>query len=108
MLSTLRSLVNAILGKVPGKPGRLDTSTRMVMDPDFAAKPKAEPKGNSQRDEREAPKVDPIEELRRIIDSPAGSHSLQQQSLPVLSLRARCGRSAWIRTSRSGPRTGSR
>ncbi len=77
MLSTLRSLVNAILGKVPGKPDRLDTATRMAMDADFTAKPKAEPKGKSQRDEREAPKVDPIEELRRIVDSPADSHSLR-------------------------------
>ena len=83
MLSTLRSLVNAYLGKVPGKPGRLDTATRMAMDAepasfaDFTTKPKAEPKGKSQRGHREAPKVDPIEELRRIIDSPADSHGLR-------------------------------
>ena len=83
MLSTLRSLVNAILGKVPGKPNRLDTATRVAMDAqlasdaDFTAKHKAEPKGNSVRDEREAPKVDPIEELRRIVDSPSDSHSLR-------------------------------
>lgn len=62
MLSTLRSLANAILGKVPGKPDRLDTATRMAMDADF-----------SDRGER-APtlrepfrKVDQIEELRRIL-----------------------------------------
>ena len=77
MLSTLRSLVNAILGKVPGKPDRLDTATRVAMDADFTAKHKAEPKGRSVRDEREAPKVDPIEELRRIVDSPSDSHSLR-------------------------------
>ena len=51
MLSTLRSIVNAILGKVPGKPNRLDTATRVAMDAqlasdaDFTAKHKAEPKG---------------------------------------------------------------
>jgi hypothetical protein len=76
-LGRLRSLAYAILGKVPAKPDRLDTATRMAMDADFTAKPKAEPKGNSQRDEREAPKVDPIEELRRIVDSPADSHRLR-------------------------------
>jgi len=32
----LRSLVNAILGKAPGKTGRLDTATRMMIDADFS------------------------------------------------------------------------
>jgi hypothetical protein len=32
----LRSLVNAILGKVPGKTSRLDTATRMMIDADFS------------------------------------------------------------------------
>jgi hypothetical protein len=32
----LRSVVNAILGLVPGKTGRLDTATRMAMDADFS------------------------------------------------------------------------
>jgi len=32
----LRSLVNAILGKVPGKISRLDTATRMAMDADLS------------------------------------------------------------------------
>jgi hypothetical protein len=58
-LSTLRSIINAIPGR-SGKPDRLDTATRMAMDADLTAKPKAEPKGKSQRDQREA-KVDPIE-----------------------------------------------
>jgi hypothetical protein len=31
----LRSLVNAFLGKVPGKTGRLDTATRMMINADF-------------------------------------------------------------------------
>ena len=66
MLSTLRSLVNAILGKVPGKPDRLDTATRMAMDADFTAKPKAEPKGKSQRDEREAPKFTGLRNFTRL------------------------------------------
>ena len=29
MLSFLRSIADAIVGRVPGKPGRVDTSTRM-------------------------------------------------------------------------------
>ena len=36
MRTWLRSLVNAILGKVPGKTSRLDTATRMAMDADFS------------------------------------------------------------------------
>ena len=36
MANRLRSLINAILGKVPGKTGRLDTATRMMIDADFS------------------------------------------------------------------------
>jgi hypothetical protein len=36
MWTWLRSLVKAILGKVPGKTSRLDTATRMAMDADFS------------------------------------------------------------------------
>jgi hypothetical protein len=32
----LYSLVNAVLGKVPGKTSRPDTATRMAMDADFS------------------------------------------------------------------------
>jgi hypothetical protein len=39
MRTWLRSLVNAILGKVPGKTSRLDTATRMAMDADFSHGP---------------------------------------------------------------------
>lgn len=31
----LRSVFNAILGRVPGRPGRPDTATRMAIDADF-------------------------------------------------------------------------
>lgn len=103
MLSTLtlslRSLVNAILGKVPGKPDRLNTATRMAMDAepasfaDFTTKPKAQSGAKGfQRDQREAPEVDPIEELRRIADRPAGSHRLRprqgRRATPWLNLKA--------------------
>jgi hypothetical protein len=36
MRNRLRSVVNAILGKVPGKTSRPDTATRMAMDADFS------------------------------------------------------------------------
>jgi hypothetical protein len=36
MLTWLRSIANAILGKVPGKPDRLDTATLMVMHAVFS------------------------------------------------------------------------
>ena len=36
MPTWLRSLINAILGKIPGKTSRLDTATRMMIDADFS------------------------------------------------------------------------
>jgi hypothetical protein len=36
MPTWLRSLVNAFLGKVPGKTSRLDKATRMMIDADFS------------------------------------------------------------------------
>ena len=36
MPTWLRSLINAFLGKVPGKTSRLDTATRMMIDADFS------------------------------------------------------------------------
>ena len=39
MPTWLRSLVNAFLGKVPGKTSRLDTATRMMIDADFSLSP---------------------------------------------------------------------
>jgi hypothetical protein len=61
MLSTLRSLVNTILGKT-GKPDRLDTATRMAMNVDFS-KSREIP----TLDREPAKKIDPIDELMRII-----------------------------------------
>jgi hypothetical protein len=36
MRTWLRSVIDAILGRVPGKTSRLDTATRMAMDADFS------------------------------------------------------------------------
>ena len=60
LLSTLRSLANAFLGKT-GKPDRVDTATRMAMDAGSG-------RGKPSAPEREsAEKVGPIDELKRII-----------------------------------------
>ncbi len=62
MLSFLRSIADAILGRVPGKPGRVDTSTRMWLDADFSDRGKP---GNEKR-QRPAVDVDRLEELQRL------------------------------------------
>jgi hypothetical protein len=61
MLSTLRSFANAILGKVPGKPDRLDAATPMAMDADLGAAASA---GSAREPESE---VNPIGERERIL-----------------------------------------
>jgi hypothetical protein len=69
MLSTLRSLANAILGKT-GKPDRVDTTTRMAMDADFSHR------GEPSTPEREsASNVDQIEELMIVVREPAATPS---------------------------------
>ncbi len=62
MLAWLRSMAYAILGRVPGKPGRLDTATRMATDADFSDRNKSA----RQHRSRPADDVDPIEELERL------------------------------------------
>ena len=58
----VQSIADVILGRVPGKPGRLDTATRMAMDADFRARDR--PRG--PRRDRPTSDVDPLEELRRL------------------------------------------
>ena len=50
MRTWLRSVVDTILGRVPGKTSRLDTATRMAMDADFSYR--REPKATSTPGER--------------------------------------------------------
>jgi len=64
VLSTLRSLANAILGKI-GKPDRLETATRMALDADFSER--FEPSGSESELARN---VDQIDELMRIVGEP--------------------------------------
>jgi len=55
-------MADAILGRVPGKPDRLDTATRMAMDADFSDHGElARQKGDPPADD-----VDPAEELQRL------------------------------------------
>jgi hypothetical protein len=72
-----RSLLNAILGKVPGKTSRRDTATRMAMDADFSGGRESIPHGLRSRRERDdghlvkpigsSADFDPVEELVRVV-----------------------------------------
>ena len=78
MPTWLRSLVNAFLGKVPGKTSRLDTATRMAMDADFGDRQESVPHGLRRRRERDdghlvkptgsSAEIDPLEELIRVVN----------------------------------------
>ena len=75
MPTWLRSVIDAIFGRHPGKTGRLDTATRMAMDADFGhASAPPELRRSRERDDRHlfkarAPSpVDPLDELIRMVD----------------------------------------
>jgi hypothetical protein len=53
MRTWLRSVVNAILGKVPGKTSRPDTATRMAMGADFSDGPESTSSGPRPSRERD-------------------------------------------------------
>ena len=53
MRTWLRSLVNAVLGKVPGKTSRPDTATRMAMDADLSDRRESMPNGLRRQRERD-------------------------------------------------------
>ena len=73
----LHSLVNAILGKVPGKTSRLDTATSMAMDADLIDREESMRHGLRRRCERDdghlvkptgsSADIDPVEELIRVV-----------------------------------------
>jgi hypothetical protein len=79
MPTWLRSLVNAVLGKVPGKTSRPDTATRMAMDADLSDRQESMPHGLRRRRERDdghlvkptgsSAGMDPLdEELIRVVN----------------------------------------
>jgi len=53
MPTWLSSVVNAILGRIPGKTSRLDTATRMAMDADFGNRHDSAPQGTRSWHERD-------------------------------------------------------
>ncbi len=72
VLSTLRSVANAFLGR-SGKPDRIDTATRMAMDADF-----------SHRGEPST-----FDELMRIVGEQDAKPSLRRAKTPTFSNRLR-------------------
>jgi hypothetical protein len=77
MRTWLRSLVNAVLGKVPGKTSRPDTATRMAMDADLSDRRESMPNGLRRQRERDdghlvkpagsSADIDPLQELIRVV-----------------------------------------
>jgi hypothetical protein len=57
-------MIDAALGRT-GKPGRIDTATRMAMDSDFSDLSDLSERGR-QKCDRRADDVDPLEELQRL------------------------------------------
>jgi hypothetical protein len=53
MRTWLRSVIDAILGRIPGKTSRPDTATRMAMDADFSARHESMPAGLRRWRERD-------------------------------------------------------
>ena len=53
MRTWLSSLINTILGRVPGKTGRLETATRMALDADFRYRREPRPRPRALPRERE-------------------------------------------------------
>ena len=74
MRAWLRSVVGAILGRVPGKTGRPDTATRMAMDADLSYRRNRSPSWRERDDQdlRKTPgplaDIDLLEELIRIVN----------------------------------------
>ena len=73
MRTWLRSVVDSILGKVPGKTSRPDTATRMAADADFSYHREPTPLGRERDDGhivrpgRPLADVDPLEKLIRVV-----------------------------------------
>ena len=98
MPTWLRSVVNAISGKIPGKTRRLDTATRMAMDADFSHRREPTPQGElrgRERDDRPLVKggmladVDFLEELIRIVNEAQTRDAEDERRLYDPMLRGR-------------------
>jgi hypothetical protein len=105
MQTWLRSVVEMILGRVPGKASRLDTATRMAMDADFGGGDEASlqapprPRNNISLIKPIGPAADAalFQELVRIVNEAQGRDVEDERSLyspipiarPLLSKRER-------------------
>jgi hypothetical protein len=98
MLNRLRLLVNAIVGKVPGKTSLPDTATRMAMDADFTYRKPRRSALPLERQRRDGRLVDPagrladvafLQELIRIIqeaqERDAEDERRQYRPMPAVS-----------------------
>ena len=65
MLTWLRSIADAALGKVPGKPDHADTATRMCLDPDLSSRSQDERPERAPT--RKPPDGDQLAKLKRIL-----------------------------------------
>jgi hypothetical protein len=78
MRTWLSSLINAILGRIPGKTSRLDTATRMAMEADFSYRDK--PKSPARPRERER---DDVHLIKRI--GPSADAALFEQLVRIVN-----------------------
>ena len=63
MRTWLRSVVDAILGRVPNKTGRPDTATRMAMDADFSSRRELSRPGQERDDQHLVKTSDPLADI---------------------------------------------
>jgi hypothetical protein len=106
MPTWFRSVVDTIMGRVPGKSSRLDTATRMVMDADFSDRHPSMPRA-LPRERDDGYLIKPIgpstdralfEQLVRIVNEAQEHDAEDERRMPVapttrwtaaFSLRAR-------------------
>jgi hypothetical protein len=99
MQTWLRSIVDAILGRVPGKTSRPDTATRMAIDADFSDRRESMPPGLRRWRERDdghlvkpaepLADVDLLEELIRIVNEAQERDAKDERRLYDPMLRER-------------------
>jgi hypothetical protein len=99
MRTSLRSIVDKMLGRIPGKASRLDTATRMTTDADFSDRRESssvEPRRLGERDNAHLFKpVDPLadvhflQELVRVVNEAQDRDAEDERRLYYPALRDR-------------------
>jgi hypothetical protein len=77
MRAWLRSVVDVILGRVPGKTSRVDTATRMATDADFSARHASTPPRGLTRERDDGHLVKPI--------GPSADNALFEQLVRIIN-----------------------